>query len=133
MSEENVEIVRRCYESWPKRDYSFIEEVIHPDGALDLTRNQLNPEIYRGYEGFLRWIRSVEEIWDQFDVLPEEFIDAGDQVVVAIRRSGKGKGSGVAVDMLTFNIWAFRDGKVWRLIGGYRNREEALEAAGLRE
>jgi ketosteroid isomerase-like protein len=133
MSEENVETVRRCYEFWAKRDYSFIEDVVHPDGSIDLSRNELNPDIYRGYDGFLRWVRSVEEVWDQFTVVPDEFIDGGDHVFVAVRISGEGKGSGVEVDMRIFNVWTFRDGKVWRVAGGYRDRDQALEAAGLRE
>jgi ketosteroid isomerase-like protein len=133
MSQENVEVVRRCYEFWADRDYSFIEEVAHPDLIIDLSRNELNPDVYRGYEGFRLWVRSVEEIWDQFTVVPDEFIDAGDHVFVAIRISGQGKGSGVEVDMRIFNVWTFRDGKAWRLTGGYRERAEALEAAGLSE
>jgi ketosteroid isomerase-like protein len=133
MSQENVEIVRRCDEFWAKRDYSFIREVVHPDGAIDLSRNELNPEVYRGYDGFLRWVKTVEEIWDQFTVVPEEFIDAGERVFVGIRISGQGKGSGVEVNMRVFNVWTFRDGKVWRLTGGYRDRAEAREAAGLSE
>ena len=32
-----------------------------------------------------------------------------------------------------FTLWTLRDGKVVRLTGGYRDRAEALEAAGLRE
>jgi hypothetical protein len=35
--------------------------------------------------------------------------------------------------MLVFQVWEFREGKVVRLTGGFRERDEALEAAGLRE
>jgi ketosteroid isomerase-like protein len=133
MSQENVEVVRRAYEFWAKRDYSFIREIAHPEGTIDLSRNQLNPGVYRGYDGFLRWVTEVEEIWDKFVIVPEEFVDSGEHVFVGIQMSGKGKGSGIDVGMRVFNVWTFRNGKVWRITGGYRDRAEALEAAGLSE
>jgi hypothetical protein len=35
--------------------------------------------------------------------------------------------------MHLFNVWELRDGKVVRYEGGYRDRDEALKAAGLSE
>jgi hypothetical protein len=52
---------------------------------------------------------------------------------VANRISGRGRDSGVEAEMRTFGIWTFREGKVSRFTGGYRDRAEALKAAGLRE
>jgi hypothetical protein len=50
------------------------------------------------------------------------------------RRSGgcfTGKESGVDVSMQVLNICTIRDAKIVRVEGGYRDRAEALEAAGL--
>ena len=63
----------------------------------------------------------------------EEVIDGGDHVVTAVRISGRRRGSGVEVEMQVFHVWTLREGKVTRLTGGYRERSEALEAAGLSE
>jgi ketosteroid isomerase-like protein len=62
----------------------------------------------------------------------EGVIDAGDQVLVMSRESGRGKGSGIEIDHEVFHVARLRHGKVvhWEL---YLNRGEALEAAGLRE
>jgi ketosteroid isomerase-like protein len=133
MSQENVEIVRRCIEYWDRRDDTFLTELVDPDAVLDLSRNVFNPDVYRGYDGFRRYVEVVDEMWDNFEARPEEFIDGGDHVVVAVRISGKGRGSGVETEMRLFNIWTLREGKVVRVTGGYRDRTEALEAAGLRE
>jgi hypothetical protein len=54
-------------------------------------------------------------------------------VVVAVRISGKGRESRVQTEMRPFNVWTLRDSKVIRLTGGYRDRTDALEAAGLSE
>jgi hypothetical protein len=59
MSQENVEIVRRCTEYWANRDFSAIIEILDPNAVLDLSRNVFNPDVYRGVEGFRRWVENV--------------------------------------------------------------------------
>jgi ketosteroid isomerase-like protein len=133
MSEENVEIVRGLAGFWRTRDYSAVEEAIHPDAVVDVSRNVFNPGVHHGIDGLRRFMKQIDEMWENFDVVPFEYIDAGDKVVVANRISGKGRGSGVEAEMLLFAVIAFRDDKIVRYTGGFRTREEALEAAGLSE
>ena len=130
-SPENVDAVRRGYELWNSRDFSSLPEIANPELVIDLSRNVFNPHVYRGYDGFRHLVEAIEEMWEDFEMTPEEFIDAGDRVVTAVRLSGRGRGSGADADMRLFNIWEFRDGKLVRLTGGYRTRDEALEDAGL--
>jgi ketosteroid isomerase-like protein len=131
MSRENVEIVRRCYQLWESRDWSSIPEIFDPDVEIDLSRNIFNPDVYQGHAGVERYVRVVEEVWDDFQVVPAELIDVGDNVVTAVTLRGKGKGSGVDVKMDLFNIWTLHDSRVVRVVGGYRDRAEALAAAGM--
>jgi ketosteroid isomerase-like protein len=132
MSQENVEIVRRCYEFWTDRDFSPFPEFAHPDVVVDVSRNVFNPCVYRGLDGFLAFVEQVDEMWEDFQIEPEELIDSGDQVVAAVRISGRGRGSGVEAEMQLVAVWTLCEGKVSRITGGYRDRAEALEAAGLR-
>jgi ketosteroid isomerase-like protein len=132
MSEENVEIVRRCYEFWTDRNFSSIAALAHPDAVIDLSRNVFNPGVHRGLDGLRHMVEQVDEMWDSFQIEPEEFIDAGDNVFVASRLSGRGR-DGVEAEMRAFAVWTLREGKVSRFRGGYRDRAEALAAAGLRE
>ena len=99
MSRENVEIVRRCYELWDRREWSAIPELFDSDVEIDLSRNVFNPDVYHGHAGVERYVKVVEEIWDDFQVVPTELIDAGDSVATAITLRGKGKKSGVEVKM----------------------------------
>jgi ketosteroid isomerase-like protein len=62
---------------------------------------------------------------------PEEFIDAGDQVVALLRVKATGH-SGVALERDDAIVYTMRDGQVARL-DYYNNRPQALEAVGLRE
>jgi ketosteroid isomerase-like protein len=133
MSEANVEIVRRCFGLWANRDFSALPEVAQPDLVLDVSRRVFNPAVYRGLDGFRRFVRDVDEIWEGFRFDPEELIDAGDHVVASARISGRGRGSGIETEMDEFSVWTVRDGKVSSIIGGFRDRADALEAVGLRE
>jgi len=133
MSQENVEVVRRCYEFWTDRDFSPFPELAQPDVVIDVSRNIFNPGVYRGLDGFRQVVEQAAEMWEDFQLEPEELIDAGDHVFVAVRMSGRGRGSGAEAQMQLFAVWTLRDGKVSRMTGGYRDRGEALEAAGLSE
>ena len=133
MSQENVEIVRRAYEAMNNREFPRTSEFLDPDVEIDLSRNILNPDVYRGYAGFERLVGVIEDVWDDFRFELQELIEAGDRVVAHVTVSGKGRGSGVEAEMHVFNIWTLRQGKVIRLEGGYRERAEALEAAGRSE
>jgi ketosteroid isomerase-like protein len=96
-----------------------------------LSRNVFNPDVYHGHAEVERYVSAVEEVWDEFHVVPSEFFDGGDNVVTAVTLHGRGKGSGVNVKTELFNVWALRDSKIAHVVGGYRDRSEALKAAGL--
>jgi ketosteroid isomerase-like protein len=130
VSEENIAIVRRCFEGWNRQDTSVVEALSHPDVEIDLSARSLNPDVYRGHSGVERLISEVLEIWEEFAFEPEEFVDAGDRVVVIVRARGRGKGSGATADQRIGQVWTLRDGKVahFRL---YVDPNEALSAVGL--
>ncbi len=127
-----MEIVRRAYERWNRRDFGWVTDLAAsefeyvPGGVVGLSGG------FRGPEGFMRFL---EQFWEEFDEAhaePQEFIEAGDSVLAVITFRGRGRQSGVEVNMESFQLWTFRDGKVIRG-QGFFDREEALEAAGLRE
>jgi hypothetical protein len=73
-------------------------------------------------------------VWEEFDeaqVEPQELIDTADGVLAVMTFRGRGRQSGVEVNMEVFQLWTFEDGKVIRG-QGFADREGALEAAGLR-
>jgi ketosteroid isomerase-like protein len=70
--------------------------------------------------------------WDELETVVEEIIDNGDKVVMAVRYRGRGPGSGVEVNDRVFEVHTFRDGQCVRKVD-FRERSEAIEAAGLSE
>jgi ketosteroid isomerase-like protein len=56
----------------------------------------------------------------------------GDRAFVWARWWGHGAGSGVPIEMEMAQVWTVEDGKV-RRIAEFFDRDEGLEAAGLRD
>jgi ketosteroid isomerase-like protein len=65
-----------------------------------------------------------------YDVVPVELIDAGDKVVAVVQAVGAGSASRIAVDDGFAFVFTFKGERVVRE-QSFRNREEAVEAAGL--
>jgi ketosteroid isomerase-like protein len=134
MSQENVEIVKALNEAFNRRDWNRLTELIDPDVELHGTIGGLEEDlVVRGLDGIrLRFEIEDNEIWDEHRFEPQEFIDAGDQVVVLQREYQRGKSSGVELGIDTASILHLRDGRIVRM-QGYMDRAAALEVAGLRK
>jgi ketosteroid isomerase-like protein len=136
MSEENVELVRRLFAEFGVTRTGVEEAVraglVVPDAEFDFSALYPDAPIVRGLEALrglldsLPWGRSLK-------LEPERFIDVDDErVVVFMRGTAVGEGSGVPVERRTADVITIRDGVVVRL-KVYPDRTEALEAAGLSE
>ena len=140
MSLENVEVVRRMYSllsdrgAWRRREYDHLfheycsadYELIPPPAYPDAAAS------YRGLEGVHQWERLIDEIWIDWGFEAERFFDAGDQVAVFVRTSGTARQSGAPVEIFVAHVLTLKDGRVTRT-EVFLNRQEALEAVGLRE
>jgi ketosteroid isomerase-like protein len=72
------------------------------------------------------------EAWEERRLEPQEFLDAGENVVMLLHEYRRGKGSGVPLESDTGVVFAVRDRGVVR-IQGYMDPAAALKAAGLSE
>jgi ketosteroid isomerase-like protein len=126
MSEENVEVVRRLFETYNQGDFDaalacLARDVVYETGQELPARGP--DEVRAMWE---RW----ESDWEAIATETEEFIDAGDRVLVTVRYSGRGSGSGIDLDDRLFDVYTLRDGKVVHK-AEFRERAVALAAAGL--
>ncbi len=138
MSQENVEAVRRLFAAFPSVDVGNFER------RLDEVREIFDPEVewvaaphsllaseeYRGYDGVRRFWTQFLSAWDEYGVQVEELIDAGDQVVVVMRLSGRT--NELEIDEARSSLLTLRDGRIVR-IEPFASKDGALEAAGLRD
>jgi uncharacterized protein len=134
MSQENVEIVRRTVEAILRGEWEQAAQLLDPDAEGHGTVGGLSEgTVMRGITQFRQSFEQEDaEAWDERRLEAEEFLDAGDRVVVLVREFRRGRGSGIELETNTAVVFEVRDGRVVR-IQGYMDRAEALEAAGLRE
>jgi ketosteroid isomerase-like protein len=85
---------------------------------------------YHGIDGVRSALDNWFEVWEWMRVEVVDLVDAGDRVLVTLDQVAKGKGSEVEVEIRSYNVYAFRDGKLLRM-ELFTEREPALEAAGL--
>lgn len=120
------EIVRDIYERWAGGDFSAGVELYDPQVMLVLRPEFPESGTYVGTEAIGAYMR--DDFLADFDgaaIAGEEFIGAGDSVVVRVRQSATGPGSGADVAMSYYQVWTFRGRSVIR-IESVREREEAL-------
>jgi ketosteroid isomerase-like protein len=133
MSQENVELVRRAYETFNAGDLSGWLTLHSADVELhDENSDLLDKAVHRGRAGMRTWAEGVLETTEYIRFEPHRFTEAGEFVLVPTRLSAKGRVSGAPVEMSIFQGFEFRDGKIWRL-WSYTSEDQALEAVGLRE
>jgi ketosteroid isomerase-like protein len=134
MSQENVEVVRELItEIWGQETGSpDLASRVHPQVEVVTSSDFPEQALLFGLAGFERWTRRWSELFEGYDLQPERFWEEGDQVVVALHERGTAARSGIPIDDHYAHVWTFLNGLVVR-VQVFRNQEEALEAAGLRE
>jgi ketosteroid isomerase-like protein len=124
MSQANVEIVRRFL------NVDVDEAMTYADPGI--VWNPIEELPTRGHDAVRASLAHWKADWDDYEVLPEEFVDSGDRVVATVRLRGRGRGSGVEIDARFYDLYTLRDGKIVRM-DQFTERSEALEALGLSE
>jgi ketosteroid isomerase-like protein len=122
MTETNVELARRGYEAIMSGDLDTIRDLLDPDvkwhggDPSDGCQNRKQA---------LEWMHNARTRRGSPPAELIEMVDAGDKIVVIMRRMGEdGEPERVA------NLTTFRDGKVVEMVH-YPNPDDALAAAGV--
>jgi ketosteroid isomerase-like protein len=136
MSQENVEVVRRLYETSARRDSAAVLALYDPEVVIDVTHGAVGEvagrTVHHGHEGLRTFFRAWYEAWERVEPDLRELLDTGEHVVSIETTRGRGRASGVEVELQQCGVWTIRDGKIVRVVW-FTTRDEALEAAGLSE
>jgi ketosteroid isomerase-like protein len=132
VSTENVELLRRYYDSWNAGDtdalVSGLDDHVEWHGHPRLPE----PGPYTDPAAVGRWMEQFREAWEELRAEPVELLDAGSGTIALVHMTGRGRGSGVAVrGGVDVHVAGFRDGKVsyFRILPA----DDAAELAGLDE
>jgi ketosteroid isomerase-like protein len=133
MSQENVEVARRAYDSFNRRELATAVEAFEPDAEWIPYLAALEENTYRGRDQIQAMWRDVLRDFPDFRIeLIEVVTDRGDTIVLKVEFQGMGRASGAETRTTVFQVASLRDGRVAR-VEGFRDRGEALEAVGLRD
>jgi ketosteroid isomerase-like protein len=128
MSQENVELVRAGY-----AEVGGLASQIAPDAEFDLTGLYPDQPVLRGIKALRRFREEGPWGGSRLHFEPERFFDVDEErVLVFVRVTATGRQSGASVEIQGAHVVTIRDGLIVRF-KAYSNRDQALEAVGLRE
>jgi ketosteroid isomerase-like protein len=135
MSEENMEVVRKVLAEWEHGNF-WTANAFDPNVHVRWVNPILAPAggETHGIEELARGMLDMLREWEQGSgtATAERIIEAEEHVVSVETWRGRGRASGVEIEMPQACIWSISDGKITRMIR-YGDPAEALEAAGLSE
>jgi ketosteroid isomerase-like protein len=130
MSGQNVEIVRSAIDALNRGDIDAAMRLGDPEIEVDWSRSRgLTPGIHRGQEAARAFWSNLYGTFESITVVPEEFIEHGQHVLVPNRTRFRGR-EGIEVDTRSTIVVTLRNARVLRWVL-FQDREEALEALGL--
>ena len=135
MSEENVDILRRVFDADVRRESATALALYDAAVVWDVSRlgvASFGAGVFHGHAGLRAWFREWHTAWEHTRNDLEELIEAGEHVVSVHTQRGRGRSSGIQVDVRQYAVWTIRAAKITRVVW-FQTREEAFEAAGLSE
>ena len=111
----SADLARAAYDAWARRDLDAVVGFAADD--VEVVQDPAFPGATSATgKGSLRqWLAGFFEIWEEFDLTPEEVLEAGDRVLVIARIHARGKGSGMEIEQTAAHLLTFSSGEVVRL------------------
>ena len=136
MSQENVEIVKRLYDAWNRRDEEELVALSDPEMEYVNSPTAVEPGTRHGTNELLAVVRM------QWEMLPDgrqeidQVYDRGEEIIVLGRASRRMPEGDARIEDQALASWTICDGKAVRaeVLGfGRAEVEKALETLGLSE
>ena len=132
MSEENVEVVRKVIDAFNRGDLNAWLGFLSPEVVWESLPLPGFRDVYRGRAEAREWIGLLLEVFDFHLEIDELTALNDDRVLMAASARGRGRGSGLPLERLSWEVVWLADGLITRR-QVFWTRDEALEAAGLSE
>jgi ketosteroid isomerase-like protein len=112
---DNLDKTQAFIEAYNRRDFDAAVADFHPRVEWVLPPHQ-DFDSAVGPRQIIRFWEGIDETFDELQLLPQEYVDAGDRVAVRLRHYGRGKGSGIELDTeLYHQVTTFEDGTIVRM------------------
>lgn len=117
-------------EAFNRRDFDTAVRFAHPEVELHPALHELDVRsAYRGRGELREFMETITDAWDEYVVEAQEILVAPDGRVLAVESWHARGRDGIEFDFELTDVYEFRDGLIVR-IAGFRDRADALEAAG---
>jgi ketosteroid isomerase-like protein len=110
----DVEIVEKAFLAWYLQDEPGMMALVHPDIVVTQIPEQVDTRPYRGHDGLRAVMADWVGTWEDYTIDLLETREVGHGVVSAVHQSGRGKGSGIAMEADTWFAWHVKDGQIIR-------------------
>ena len=130
MSQQNVETVRGLFGAWARRDLDEALAPMDEGGEWQMAEDEPDARTLYGHAAVRSMVEGWAEPFDEFSGAPQEFIDAGEHVVVPLVFLARPRGSDASVTIEETQVYTLRAGVVVR-VREYRTKAEALQAIGM--
>jgi ketosteroid isomerase-like protein len=114
---ENVDALKKGFDGFNGGDSDAVAEVFDDEITWEGPSNEDVPGGGKteGKDKVLEMLGGIQEDWEEFQATPDEFVDAGDTVVVLGHITGKHKESGNELKTPFVHVWRMSDGKGTRI------------------
>src|SRR5438093_787011 len=117
MPEGEVQSLRRIYAALSRWDIDELERDVAHDFELSLPDSLPWGGTRHGRDGVEAFATIFQDHIDGVWADPDDFLDAGDRMVVIGLLRGRAKETGREFELGFAHIWAFSDGVAWRCRG----------------
>ena len=103
----NADRARAAYAAWARRDLDAVVAVAAED--VEVVQDPAFPGATsaRGRTALRQWLGSFFDIWDEFDLVPEEILESGERVLVIAHVRACGKASGLEIEQTAAHLLTF--------------------------
>jgi ketosteroid isomerase-like protein len=127
--EENVDVIRRGFESINRVGPDGAREFMDADIVLEMPEGLIDAGSYHGREALMRVWHAYSDEFEDFRWEVERLFGVEDRVFLRVRERGRGRQSGAGVDWQRWWVYTLRAGLIVRA-QFCLDESTALEAAG---
>lgn len=131
MPTNNVQLIQDVYAAFSRGDVPYILARIDNDVHWRTPQSRGLPVRVDGHGRALvaKWFADLAALDEVLAFQPEEFIDAGEHVVVLGKYAARARRTGKSYDMSWAHVFTVREGKITRWVGIVDNELQAAAHA----
>lgn len=120
--------MRAAADAFNRRDMAAFRELMDPSVEWVPLSAALDGDVYRGHAGIDRFMADTDKDIENMQLRFEDAFQVGAYVVLYAALVGKGRGSGMDLDLPVGWLVRVREGRI-DYLRAYPEREDALKAA----